>query len=263
MRQSRGQHRAQRDLHACGDVGQVVERRGLAHVEALARFELERLNSVHGRTVVARDVAPLKRPSSTRVNGNRCAVSSTHSTNDGIQARPSAVPKLKSGRRPSNKRGTTLAIECASHNSTVPCTARRRSSSERSAAWYGRQYVSSLRSRSFASIPRPAGYSDSPRKVSVGHRLVVEMPIGVLQHVGGSGELRAHVGRQPSPDVRHRDQQRCVATVQVEDGFGHVHRTIFVGHDYCMTTCVSGCKFRAPVRRATDDASHGAARPVF
>jgi len=45
---------------------------------------------------------------------------------------PPAVPRLKSGNRPSKKRGTSEAIECASQRSAKPCAAFSRAS-----AWCG------------------------------------------------------------------------------------------------------------------------------
>ena len=45
---------------------------------------------------------------------------------------PLAVPRFRSGSRPSKKRGTTERIECASHRTTRPCKANRRISSSSS-----------------------------------------------------------------------------------------------------------------------------------
>ena len=54
---------------------------------------------------------------------------------DGAQLVPSAVPRLRSGRRPSKSHGSSERMLCPSHSTTWPCASRSRAISASSAAW--------------------------------------------------------------------------------------------------------------------------------
>ena len=63
------------------------------------------------------------------------AIDATASAIAGSHAAPSAVPKLRSVSRPSKKRGSSDAIECASHSATRGWRPRSRAISPASASW--------------------------------------------------------------------------------------------------------------------------------
>ena len=69
------------------------------------------------REARAREVyPPLKRPSSAAVKpGCRDKATCKARASRGSHAAPPAVPRLKSARRPGKRRGTSEAMECASH----------------------------------------------------------------------------------------------------------------------------------------------------
>ena len=169
----------------------------------------------------------------------------------GAHARPSAVPRFRSGSLPSKKRGSTLAIECASHSTRdavhalqalelgrkrvvvrPPVRARgaRRSRPRRARRPGGTAApVERCRSARGRSCPargrgwcRRAGGSGRSRSASSAapacsrrararRRRARQMPVGV----GAHQRARRHAARDAVGDVgagmRERDQQRDVA----------------------------------------------------
>ena len=93
--------------------------------------------------VAARDVAALEAAVGDVAERSICAASTaiSASRSAGAQLAPPAVPRLRSGSRPSNSHGTSAWMLCPSHSIAWPCAATRRASSAASASWYGRQYA--------------------------------------------------------------------------------------------------------------------------
>ena len=88
----------------------------LVHVRDLRQLELHGLHAGLGHAVMTRDVAALETPvGDRRIAAGSITRAANASASPGAALAPLAVPKLKSGSRPSKKRGTCERIECASH----------------------------------------------------------------------------------------------------------------------------------------------------